>query len=125
MFNPLIGRALGFNSHTTEDLSSNVGDERCVEAAGVGALYPKRASVCFLLDVDTPVPIIVKANGSIGTTRGNVQRSLECSRKGRAQVLKTQSRFIDRVPALECGWIGVAGLESSVADQFGVETTVS
>lgn len=120
VFNPGIGCALGSNRNASKHLAGDVRNERSIEVARVRPLDPKGSGVGLLLDIHSPVAVIVETNGALGVASGNIDRRLQGFREGRAQILQAEDGTIDRVPAFERGRVRVAGLEGSVSNQFGV-----
>lgn len=126
MLNPIILDGLGLNLDATKDVVGEGRLERGRKLALVGTLDPEGASVLLHLDVHAPKAVVGEAQRSIAVAiRLHAHRSGQLLRQGDIEVVERQFRIDGAPEAQALGVMLGVTLESPIADQLGVDSSVA
>lgn len=125
MLHPFLSSRLTLHLHTTKRLSCQVAAQTGSEISLVITLHPETSTILLAPDIHSPVSIIEETRWSSLTTWENSHGCFECLRKWLREVLKGELGVVEGIPGLQGSREAFAVLESAVADQFGVQTTVA
>lgn len=130
MLGPPATNALRGNINTGQRLVRHSRSESDIECSTVTALDEEGSRVRLDLDVQAPPAGIGDADvGRVLRTVDGSCRNAHVVGKGRRErvgaVLERENGVVDRAPRVEAGGDRVAALESSVADQLRIESSVA